>query len=236
MLEVFTNPTLRTIALGTACLGVCAAILGVFAVLRRQSMGADVASHAALPGVAVGFWFFGDHPEALIASGAISAWLAIVIANQLPKLCHVQVESALAAVLVFFFGLGMVLMRMLTEGRPDTGSLGLEKYLFGQAATLLERDAWQMMGLMACVIVCVAVFWPMLTLTTFDRDAACVRGVPVGLVDFGYTMLFVLVIALGLPAVGAVLMSALVVAPAIAARFWTRRLLPRPCLVVRASG
>ena len=69
-LQLFSDYTLRTVALGSAALGITSGALGTFAVLRRQSLLGDAISHAALPGVALAFLFTGSKAPLVIPSAA----------------------------------------------------------------------------------------------------------------------------------------------------------------------
>src|SRR4051812_11416948 len=126
------DPTLRTVILGTAALGFVSGCLGTFAVLRRQSLLGDAVSHAALPGVVVGFLLFGKVPLALIIGAAVSGWLAMIAVNGISRNSRIPFDSALAGALAVFFGAGLMLMSLTQK----SGSAGIDRYLFGQAATM----------------------------------------------------------------------------------------------------
>jgi manganese/zinc/iron transport system permease protein len=126
-------------------------------------------------------------------------------------------------VLAVFFGLGLVLLSLLQQ-RPDAAQAGLQSFLFGQAATLVERDVWVMLALGIPALVLVALLWKQLKLISFDPEYAASIGLPVGALSVLLTSLVVVAIVIGLQTVGVVLMSAMLVAPAAAARQWTDRL------------
>ena len=75
--DLFLDHTLRTVALGSAALGIVSGALGAFAVLRRQALLGDAMSHAALPGVALAFLITGSRaPLVLMIGAALNGWLA----------------------------------------------------------------------------------------------------------------------------------------------------------------
>lgn len=223
MLEYF-NYTVVTVALGTAMLGAVAGALGSFAVLRRQSLLADAVSHAALPGVVLAFLASGSKDPLTLSLGAAAAgWLGALCVLMIVRLSRVPYDSALALVLSVFFGLGLLLLTSLQK-RADASQAGLERFLFGQAATLLAEDVKTIAILGAIAIGVLVLGWKQFQVLAFDPGFAAGLGLPVMLLDVVLMLLLVIAIVLGLQAVGVVLMSALVVAPAVAARQWTQRL------------
>ncbi|MDP8924298.1 MAG: metal ABC transporter permease [Chloroflexota bacterium] len=224
VLDLLLDPTLRTIALGTAALGVVSGALGTFAVLRRQSLLGDAMSHASLPGIAAAFMLTGNKASLVLVLGAAAAgWLGTLVVMAITRSTRVKDDAALGIVLASFFGLGLVLLTFI-QRRPDAVQAGLNRFLFGQAATLLWSDVVVMLGLGAVVLIVLALFWKEFALLTFDPDLAHTLGLPVRRLDVLLTTLIVLAIVIGLQAVGVVLMSAAIVAPAAAARQWTDRL------------
>jgi manganese/zinc/iron transport system permease protein len=220
----YLNYTVTTVALGTAALGAVAGALGSFAVLRRQSLLADAVSHAALPGVVIAYLMTSSKdPLTLSLGAAIAGWLGALAVLAIIRLSRVPFDSALALVLSVFFGLGLLLLTSLQK-RADARQAGLERFLFGEAATLLAQDVTTIVILGSIVIGVLILGWKEFKLLAFDPGFAAGLGLPVVLLDAVLMLLLVVAIVLGLQAVGVVLMSALVVAPAVAARQWTHRL------------
>ncbi|MGD9712345.1 MAG: metal ABC transporter permease, partial [Thermomicrobiales bacterium] len=216
--------TLRTIALGAAVLGIVAGAMGCFAVLRRQSLVGDAMSHAALPGIAIAYMVTGKKDSLVLLTGAaLAGWLATLAILSIVRTSRVKFDSALGLVLSVFFGFGLMLLTFLQQ-EPDASQAGLDKFLFGQAATLVERDVRIMAGLGVVALGILLLLWKEFKLLSFDQDFAASTGSPVRLLDVLLTSLIVVAIVVGLQAVGVVLMSAMIVAPAAAARQWTDRL------------
>lgn len=218
------NYTLIVVGLGSALIGLISGALGTYAVLRRQSLLGDAISHAALPGIAIAFLLTGTKtPLILVLGAAIAGWVGTLLILSIVKLTRIKYDSALGLVLSTFFGFGLVL-HTLIQRSGNANQAGLDTFLFGQAASLLERDVLTMGILGGIALLIVSLFWKELKLLVFDEGFATSIGLPVRALDILLTSLLTVAIVLGLQAVGAVLMSAMLVAPAVAARQWTDRL------------
>jgi manganese/zinc/iron transport system permease protein len=224
LLAPYGGHTLVTVALGSAVLGIVTGTLGAFAFLRKRSLTGDAVSHAALPGIALAFLITRSREPAVLFAGALAAGVfGALAALAVSRTTRLKDDTALGLVLSVFFGYGLVLLTYI-QRLPDAAQAGLDKFLFGQAATLLTRDVQTMAAVGAVVLAAVLVFWKEFKLLSFDPDYAASLGFPVRLLDVLLTALLVVAIVLGLQTVGVVLMSALVVAPPAAARQWTDRL------------
>ncbi len=216
--------TLLIVAIGAALLGTVSGALGCYAVLRRQSLLGDAISHAALPGIAIAFLLTGSKtPLILVLGAAIAGWLGTLLIMSIVRLTRIKYDSVLAIVLSTFFGFGLVL-HTLIQRTGNANQAGLDTFLFGQAATMLARDVLTIGILGGIALIVMLVFWKELKLLVFDEGFAASIGFPIRTLDVLLTSLLVVAIVLGLQAVGAVLMSAMLVAPAVAARQWTDRL------------
>lgn len=216
--------TLRTVALGTAVIGIVSGALGSFAVLRRQSLLGDAMSHAALPGIVLAFLLTRSKTPIVLLLGAVLAgWVAALLMSTTVRHTRIKQDSALGLLLSVFFGLGLMLLTFV-QRIPDAGQAGLNRYLFGQAATLLQQDIVTMTVLGGVALVLMVVFWKEFKLLSFDPAFGASLGFPMRALDTLLTTLIVVAIVVGLQAVGVVLMSAMIVAPAAAARQWTDRL------------
>ena len=224
MLDLLTDFTFRTVAIGAALLGMVSGGLGAFAVLRRQSLLGDAVSHAALPGIAIAFLLTGTKVSALLMLGALVAgWLGTLCVMGITRTTRISYDSALGLVLSVFFGIGLVLLTVI-QRQPNANQAGLSSFLFGQAAALVTSDLITMAVLGGIVLVLLAVFWKEFVILAFDEEFGQSLGFPMRRLDILLTTLLVIAIVIGLQAVGVVLMSAMLIAPAAAARQWTDRL------------
>lgn len=218
--------TLTLVMAGSALLGVVSGALGTFAVLRKQSLLGDVLSHAALPGICLAFMVTqSKDPLILMLGAAGSGALGMTWASSITRRTRLKDDAALGLVLSVFFGAGFMLLTWIQHSRiHGAGQAGLDRFLFGQAAAILERDLVIMASLGAAALLVLLVFWKEFKVLTFDPEFAATLGYPTRLLNLLLTALLVLAIVIGLQTVGVVLMSAMVVAPAAAARQWTDRL------------
>jgi len=222
--ELLTDYTLRTVSLGSAGLGLVSGALGAFAVLRRQSLLGDVVSHAALPGIVLAFLVTGAKaPLLLLVGAALAGWGAALLVMLVTGTTRIKTDTAMGLVLSSFFGLGLLLLSVVQRS-AGAGQAGLDRFLFGQAAALVSDDLATIAGLGAVVLVVLLLLWKEFKLLSFDPAFAGSLGLPVRALDVTLTSLLVVAIVIGLQTVGVVLMSAMIVAPAAAARQWTDRL------------
>ncbi len=221
---LFTDYTLQTITMGTAVLGAICGMLGSFAVLRKQSLLGDAISHAALPGIALAFLFTGTKDSTVLLLGAlVSGLIGTFWIRGITTKTHLKSDTALGLILSLFFGFGMLLLTFIQK-QPNANQAGLDKYLFGQAATLLQSDVWLMSAITGVCLLVVFLFWKEFKILLFDAEYTQTLGFNTRFIDILITSFIVLAIVLGLQTVGVVLMSAMLLAPAAAARQWTNSL------------
>ena len=224
MLELLTDHTLRTVALGAAILGLLSGALGTFAVLRRQSLLGDALAHATLRGFVLAFMITQTRATPVLMVGAgLAAAVAALLITTVVRHTRIKQDAALAVVLSVFFGLGTVLLTVVA-GDGGAGQAGLDRFVLGQAATLVAADVRTMAVLAALSLVLVAACFKELTVVSFDPAFARVLGYRVGRLEGLLTVLLVVAIVVGIQTVGVVLVAALLITPAAAARHWTDRL------------
>ena len=216
--------TFQIVALGAALLGTVSGVLGSFAVLRKQSLLGDGVSHAALAGVVLGFLLTGSkNTEVLLLGALLSGLGAALFILGIVRYSRIHFDSALALVMSVFFGLGMALLTH-AQKIPNANQAGLKGFLYGQASTLLERDVFLMAILGGILLFLVLLFWKEFQVFSFDPAFAKIIGFGTGKLDLLLNLLVVLAIIMGLQMVGVILMSAMLIAPAAAARQWSDRL------------
>ena len=219
----------RVVLLGSAILGLASGLIGTFMMLRRRALISDVVSHAALPGIAAAFlltagWAGGGKQLPVLLAGAFaSGLLGMACVHLIKAHSHIKEDAALGIVLSVFFGAGVVLMGF-AQRTTTASAAGLDTFIYGKTASMLAGDAWLMAGMALLIAAVCAGLFKELRLLCFDPEFARTQGWPVRRLDAVLTVLVVTVTVIGLPAVGLILMIALLMIPPAAARFWTDRL------------
>jgi manganese/zinc/iron transport system permease protein len=213
--------TVRNVLAGATLLGAVGGVLGGFAFLRRQSLLGDALAHATLPGVCLAFLLTGSKAPLVLFTGALVAGLigALAILGVV-RGSRIKEDAAIGTVLSVFFGFGIVLLSRVQRS-PAGNQSGLDKFLFGQAATLVESDVALMALTGGLALGTVLLLYKEFKLVTFDRGFAASLGLPTIRLDVALTLLLVMVVVIGLQTVGVVLVVATLVTPAAAARQWT---------------
>lgn len=213
--------TFYKILIGTGLVGITTGILGCFTLLNRQSLLGDTIAHATLPGLTGMFLIMHQQSYFWLLCGAgLSGFIGAVCVTLITRHTCLQQDGALGIVLSTFFALGTIFLTMIQK-LPHAHQAGIDKFLFGQAATILNHDIVILSCITLIVIVTVALLWKELTLITFDKEYAASIGVPVKKIATILTILLVLTIIVGLQTVGLILISSFLIAPALAARQWT---------------
>ena len=224
MLALLTDFTIQNVMVGAALLGIVSGVLGSFAVLRKQSLLGDTLSHAALPGICIGFMLAGTRDLPMLLAGAlVTGALAALAMVALTRTTRLKTDAGLGIALSISFATGVVLLTHI-QASGNAGQGGLESFLFGQAAAILRSDLYLMGGVGAVALSIVLIFWKEFKLVSFDPEYARTLGLPILALDIAITTIIALAVVIGLQMVGVVLMAAMIVAPAVAARQWSNRL------------
>ncbi|PTU26840.1 manganese ABC transporter permease [Bacillus subtilis] len=218
------HPNTQWVLAGTLLLGAASGVLGSFVLLRKQSLIGDAMAHSALPGVCLAFLFTGQKSLPFFLLGAALAGLLGTFCIQvISRLSKTKEDSAIGIVLSVFFGVGIILLTYIQQQGAGSQS-GLDSFLFGQAASLVRQDIILIAGISAVLLLLCIVFFKEFTLITFDPAFAKGLGIPVRFLNGLLASLIVGAVVIGLQTVGVILMAAMLITPAIAARYWTERL------------
>jgi len=199
-------------------------MLGCFAVLRKQSLLGDAVSHASLPGVCLAFLIIRSKNTEILLLGALAIGLICIgLIQTIQNYTKIKFDSALAFILSVFFGLGLVLLSYLNK-LPGANKSGLNKFIFGQASTFVERDVRLMLYTGIVLLIVIILFWKEFKIVTFDSEFAKTLGFPSRKIEILISVLIVITVIIGIQAAGVILISAMIISPAVAARQWTNRL------------
>ncbi len=220
----------RIVLLGTVLLGVSAGVVGTFMLLRRRSLVGDVVAHASLPGVALAFIFLevvspgtGRSLTGLLAGAVVAGFLGILSTVAIRRYTRIKEDAALAIVLSVFFGLGIALFTVV-QNLPTGNAAGLHHFIYGKAASMVADHVRFIAAASAVVLALCVLFFKEFTVLCFDDQYAATQGWPVLRLDVLLLALVVGVTVIGLQSVGLLLVVAMLIIPAAAARFWTDRL------------
>ncbi len=183
-----------------------APMLGVFLVIRRQSLMADTLSHVSLAGVALGF-FLNLNPD---LTTLLIVIIAAVILEYLRTIYRSYSEISIAILMSGGLALALVLMN-LSGGNSATS---IQSYLFGSIVTITQDQVWFLGFLFLAVFVLFFLFKRPMYVLTFDEDTAHVDRLPVRIMSMLFNVLTGIAIAMMIPIAGALLISAIMVLPA----------------------
>lgn len=219
-----TDSNVRYVVAGAVLLGAASGGIGSFTFLQRRSLLGDTLAHAALPGVCLAFLISGTkNPFYLLVGATMSGWLGALAVNAIVSKTKLKLDTALGIVLTSFFGLGIVMLTSIQKSGSGTQA-GLDKFLFGQAAVMGKVDVIILAVIGAAMLIIISICYNQFKLFTFDPGFAGAIGYRIGLLQLLMTTLLVLTVTIGLQAVGVVLMAAMLITPAAAARQWTDKL------------
>lgn len=225
MYEFFANNyTLIIVVFGTMLLGIAAGAIGTITILRRQALIGDALSHATLPGVVLAFMLTGQKEIwVLLIGAAAAATLSIILITVIQKYTKIKNDASLALILSGFFGFGQVLL-VVVQGSGNASQAGLNKFIFGQAATILRSDLY-FLGIIAVgILFLLFLFWKEIKHFIFNKEHFETLGFSSKIINSLILFLTILVVVIGIRSVGVILMSALMVSPGVASRQWSDKL------------
>ena len=233
-------PNTLIVLIGTSTLGFCCGLVGSLLLLRKRALLADALAHSTLPGIVLGFLIAGSQAYWALGAGALlTTLLGAVLVSRLPILTRIRPDSATASILGIFFGTGIALLSIAQRSGPGAYSAGLDHFLLGQAAGMLQQEALTITIVAVIVGALMILLHKEIMVSCFDSTFGKGTGMSMGVIDLLVMLLLSITIVISLPAVGVVLTAALVVIPPATARFWTDRfthLLAISALVGALSG
>ena len=226
------NPSL-SIALTASFISLSCALLGTFLVLRKMTMIGDAISHAVLPGIAIAYWLSQSRASIWMFLGAASVGvLATVLIELLRKRLKVQSDASIGMTFTTLFAIGVVMITFWS----DSVDLDQECVLYGEIA-YVPFDVWMFHGqnmgptalwasgiLLLSILVYLFFGYKGLKMTSFNEDYAAVLGIGVGAWNLSLMSMVSLTTVVSFESVGAILVVALLVAPAATAYLLVEKL------------
>jgi manganese/zinc/iron transport system permease protein len=219
---------------GVSVLAASSGIIGAFAVLRKRALTGDALSHASLPGLCIAFLLLRERNlPAMLLGALVTGVIGIAIISALSRWTRVKDDASIGTILTVFFGLGVVLLKIIQNMEGVGSKAGLNAYIFGKTAGMTRGDVYVILAASIVCLALIVVFYKEFQLVSFDGDFARSLGWPVYTIDLLLMSLVAAAVVIGLPNVGVVLVSALLIMPGAAARFWTDHL--RTMLLLAAA-
>ncbi|HCO61280.1 MAG TPA: hypothetical protein DIT58_13965 [Porticoccaceae bacterium] len=187
--------------------------LGSLVVWQRMAYFGDSIAHSALLGIALGLWLS-------VPGGYAALVVCVLIAlllSWLEQHGDVSSDTLLGIVSHGALALGLVAITLVPGGRTD-----MEALLFGDILTVSTAEVLGMWALSVTVLLVLSRLWPSLIALIVHRDLARVEGVPVARYELIAKMLLALTVAIAMKIVGVLLITALLIIPAAAARHFSR--------------
>ena len=225
-IDILTGYSFLIVGAGTFLLASIAGAVGCITVLKGQSLIGDAIGHSAFPGIILSFMLFMQRDPVLLTMGAaVSGTTAFMLIQTIKENSKLELDAILAVILSSFFGVGMVLKSYI-QGNSSYKSVaqsGLSSYIFGQAAYIMKDDVKLIVCLGIPTLILLILFYKEIKLFLFDEIYARTIGIKTVLL-YGIILIMTMgIIAAGLKLVGAILISSLLIIPAITAMQWSEK-------------
>lgn len=223
-MELLTSYTFLIVAIGTTLLSFASGIIGTVSVIKGQSLIGDAIGHATFPGIILAFMIVGVTDTLSLTIGAlIFGVIAFFFIQAITNHSKITLDGALALILSSFFGFGMAL-KSFVQGNPAfKNTQGIDDYIFGQAAYMLRLDVYLILIASVISLLLFIIFYHQIRIYTFDPIYSSTVGINPSLINFLVLSMTILLIAVGLKAVGAILIVNLLIAPGVIGLMWSNR-------------
>jgi len=188
-------------------IAIMCSLIGLFLVLRKQSLFGDAISHMAFGGIAIGT-YLNIYPFWTAIIFSASSALAI---NKIRYYTKLNADSMVAVLLSFGLGIGVTLISM-----SDGFSVDLFSFLFGSILLVSYEDVLITVGMVIIVTSIIGLFFKKFIYVTFDEDQAKISGLHVEQLDYLFIVLVAVTVIVSMKLVGILLISSLIVIPNIA--------------------
>ena len=224
-ISIITQYSFIVVAIGTMLLAMATGIVGTISILKGQSLIGDAVGHASLPGIILAFMISGRKSSLILIFGAIVAGIvAFILIQIIAEGSKIEADTAMAVILSAMFGMGMVLKSYI-QGNPEyqgASQSGLASYIFGQAAYILREDVYIILTVSIISLALFILFYKEIKVYVFDMVYAYTIGINSRLTSLLIMIITMILIAAGLKAVGAILISSMLITPAVTGLQWSK--------------
>lgn len=224
-INMITQYSFIVVAIGTMLLAMATGIVGTISILKGQSLIGDAVGHASLPGIILAFMISGRKASVILMIGAIVAGIvAYILIQIISESSKIEADTAMAVILSAMFGMGMV-FKSYIQGNPKyqgASQSGLASYIFGQAAYILKEDVYIILTVSIISLVLFVIFYKEIKVYVFDTVYAYTIGINSRLLGLLVMIITMILIAAGLKAVGAILISSMLITPAVTGLQWSK--------------
>jgi manganese/zinc/iron transport system permease protein len=244
--DFFTDPILRAPTIGSMLMCASSSLIGVIVFIRKRSLVGEALSHAAYPGLVLMsaiFSFFtsslteGFFPFFLIGAFA-TAFIAFFFLKMMQERFRVKSDAALCFVLSSFFGVGLLVASHMQKANP-LWYRQIQTFLYGQSATMTDVHILIYGAFFLAAVLFVFLFYRTIQLICFDKEFAHGVGVSSRLFENVFAILLVSAVVISMKSVGVILLSGMLIAPALGARQLSHKLFaifPLAALIGALSG
>lgn len=209
---------------------IACAIPGTFLVLRKMAMISDAISHSILPGIVVGFFITQDlNSPLLILLAAVTGIITVILVEYIQKTGLVKEDTAIGLVFPILFSIGVILIaKNANDVHLDVDAVLLGELAFASFDRLTiggvdvgPKSLWVIGSILAITIGLLIAFFKELKVSTFDPGLAASLGISPMIMHYGLMTVSSVTTVGAFDAVGAILVVALMIAPAAAAYLLT---------------
>ncbi|WP_144658244.1 metal ABC transporter permease [Candidatus Phytoplasma pini] len=214
------------LCLSVSCLAITSGILGIFLVLKKQTLVGDALSHSCFPGIILIYCVTNKLENQYLFLGAfIFSSLVLFLIEIIKKYTKkIKYDTILTLILSSFFGLGKSLLSYAQMYHPSPQIARLDKFFLGQAALIQDEQIFTIIWILIIVLITIVLFWKEFKLFIFNKEYAQVIGIKPKIMTFILNCLTIMVVVIGLQIMGVILISALIISPALIARHWSNHL------------
>lgn len=202
----------RAIVCGIAISLMCS-LIGLFLVLRKQSLFGDALAHAAFGGVAAGL-YIGVYPLWTAFAVSVSSALAL---SKIRQKFQISSDATVAILLSSGLAMGVILISMARGFTVDIFS-----FLFGSILLVSTQSTILILGLCGTILAIILLLYKRLVYTTFSEEQAKVSGIPVHKLNYLFVAIAAVTVVSSMQLVGILLTSSLIVVPNVTAILFSR--------------